>query len=73
MIRDYLPKDYARCNNHACPLSSKCSRYLQIALDRRKGEDKTSTTRFTFERFRESYMSGTRCPQYIHFAAEVGG
>ena len=45
-IKDLIHRDVSRCNNDKCPTAPFCERYLQIAIDYKKGEKRVSVTDF---------------------------
>ncbi|HZW63609.1 MAG TPA: hypothetical protein VFF15_08215 [Flavobacteriaceae bacterium] len=32
-MKNLIPNDYSRCNNHQCQKRSNCKRYLQLGVD----------------------------------------
>ena len=45
-IKDLIHRDISRCNDDRCPTALFCKRYLQMAIDYKKGEKLVSVTDF---------------------------
>ena len=45
-IKDLIHRDISRCNDDRCPTAPFCERYLQMAIDCKKGEKLVSVTDF---------------------------
>ena len=45
-IKDLIHRDISRCNDDRCPTAPFCERYLQMAIDYKKGETLVSVTDF---------------------------
>ena len=45
-IKDLIHRDISRCNDDRCPTAPFCERYLQMAIDYKKGEKNVSVTDF---------------------------
>ena len=45
-IKDLIHRDISRCNDDRCPTAPICKRYLQMAIDYKKGEKNVSVTDF---------------------------
>lgn len=45
-IKDLIHRDISRCNDDRCPTAPFCERYLQMAIDYKKGEKLVSVTDF---------------------------
>jgi 23S rRNA U2552 (ribose-2'-O)-methylase RlmE/FtsJ len=45
-IKDLIHLDISRCNDDRCPTAPFCERYLQMAIDYKKGEKLVSVTDF---------------------------
>ena len=45
-IKDLIHRDISRCNDNRCPTAPFCERYLQMAIDYKKGEELVSVTDF---------------------------
>ena len=43
-IKDLIHRDISRCNDDRCPTAPFCERYLQMAIDYKKGETLVSVT-----------------------------
>lgn len=43
---DLIPRDISRCNDYRCPTAPFCERYLQMAIDYKKGETLVTVTDF---------------------------
>lgn len=41
---DLIPRDISRCNDYRCPTAPFCERYLQMAIDYKKGETLVTVT-----------------------------
>lgn len=37
-MKNLIPHDISRCNNHRCALRSKCARYMQLKMDNQSGK-----------------------------------
>ena len=45
-MKNLIPDDNSRCNNHRCAMRSDCARYMQLELDAKKNNPLHSVTRF---------------------------
>lgn len=45
-VKDLIHRDISRCNDDRCPTAPFCERYLQMAIDYKKGEKLVSVTDF---------------------------
>ena len=45
-IKDLIYRDISRCNDDRCPTAPFCERYLQMAIDYKKGEEYVWVTDF---------------------------
>lgn len=45
-IKDLIHRDISRCNDDRCPTAPFCKRYMQMAIDYKKGEEYVWVTDF---------------------------
>lgn len=58
-MNNLINRDMARCNDWKCPIGHFCCRYLQMKIDREKGEKQVSVTDF-------NGRSGEVCNHFIN-------
>lgn len=45
-IKDLIPRDVSRCNDHKCGIAGFCERNLQLNIDFKKGQSPSLVTNF---------------------------